>query len=343
MKLQDAINRLIDGQEIMHEDMLDVMGQIMRGDVSETLISAFIIGLRVKGETVGEITAAARVMRQLSTKVMVSDNSYMVDTCGTGGDGCSTFNISTASAFVTAAAGGRVAKHGGRSVSSTSGSADVLEALNVNLKLNPDQVAKCIENVGFGFMFAPNHHAAMKYAAPVRKALGVRTLFNILGPLTNPAQAKNQLMGVFHPDLVGIQANVLRQLGSQRAMVVHGEDGLDEISITGNTKVAELINGEVIEYQIHPKQFGLDQADLSELQANNGDDAKRMLLSVLEGRSGVASDIVSLNAGAAIYVSGLAETLSQGVDRARAVVTSGDAGRKLQSFISYTQKISNPE
>ncbi len=263
MTPQEALARVIEHREIFHEEMLDLMRQIMQGEVSSVMIAAIVTGLRVKKETIGEIAAAAQVMRDFSTKVPVDDISALVDTCGTGGDSAHTFNISTASAFVSAAAGARVAKHGGRSVSSTSGSADVLEALGANLAVTPDQVAQCVERIGVGFMFAPSHHSAMKHAAPVRRELGVRTIFNILGPLTNPAGAPNQVMGVFHPDLVGIQARVLQRLGSRHVLVVHGADGLDEISPAGETLVAELKNDEVREYRIKPQQFGMQPIDLT--------------------------------------------------------------------------------
>jgi len=316
MKPQDALKRIIEHREIFHDEMVSLMRQIMGGEVTPVMIAAIITGLRVKKETIGEIAGAATVMRELSTKVDIAADNKLVDTCGTGGDGAHTFNISTASAFVAAAAGAKIAKHGGRSVSSQSGSADVLEALGININLTPEQTAKCINEVGFGFMFAPNYHSAMKHAAPVRKELGVRTLFNILGPLTNPAGAKQQLLGVFHPDLVGIQARVLQRLGSQRVMVVHGKDGLDEITLTGDTMVAELKDGEVREYTVHPKQFGLNTAALEDIQASNVQASRDMILDVLESRPGPALDIVLLNAGASIYLAGLADTLENGVKQA---------------------------
>jgi len=285
MTPQEALVRVIEHREIFHDEMLALMRQIMNGEMSPTLISAIIIGLRVKKETIGEIAAAAQVMREFSTKVQVADHAHLLDTCGTGGDGAHTFNISTAAAFVAAAAGAKVAKHGGRSVSSKSGSADVLEALGVNLALTPAQVAQCIDRTGVGFMFAPNHHSAMKHAAPVRRELGVRTLFNILGPLTNPAGARNQVMGVFHPDLVGIQARVLQRLGSRHVLVVYGMEGLDEISVAGETLVGELKDGEVREYTIHPRQFGMQTSELSEIQVEDGGQSRDMLVGALSNKA----------------------------------------------------------
>ncbi|HEU0282686.1 MAG TPA: anthranilate phosphoribosyltransferase [Gallionella sp.] len=333
MKPQDALKRIIEHREIFHDEMVSLMQQIMSGEVSPVMIAAIITGLRVKKETIGEISGAAKVMRELSTKVNIADDGTLVDTCGTGGDGAHSFNVSTASAFVAAAAGARIAKHGGRSVSSQSGSADVLEALGVNINLTPEQTAKCINEAGFGFMFAPNYHSAMKHAAPVRKELGVRTLFNILGPLTNPAGAKQQLMGVFHPDLVGIQARVLQRLGSKRVLVVHGEDGMDEITISGNTQVAELKDGIVTEYTVHPSQFGLATASLQEISVDSVHASRDMLLGVLNNQAGPARDIVLMNAGAAIYLAGLADTLPHGVKKAAEIVASGAAKNKLEQLI----------
>jgi anthranilate phosphoribosyltransferase len=336
---QEALTRIVDRDEIQHDEMVSLMRQIMRGEVSPVLISAIMIGLRVKKESIGEISAAAEVMRELATKVEVENRQNLVDTCGTGGDSAHTFNISTAAAFVAAAAGARVAKHGGRSVSSKSGSADVLESLGVNLNQTPQQVADGISRIGVGFMFAPNYHSAMKYAAPVRRELGVRTLFNILGPLTNPAGAENQVIGVFHADLVGIVARVLQQLGGHHVMVVHGEDGLDEITIAGKTRIGELKNGEVSEYTIRPEDFGMKVSAIETIQVQDSDQSKALLQSVLDNQPGPALDIVLLNAGAAIYVSGVADTLKQGVIRARAAVESGAAKEKLRQLVEITHQV----
>jgi anthranilate phosphoribosyltransferase len=333
---QQALTRLIEQREIFYDEMLSLMRQIMGGEVTPVQIAGILIGLRVKKETVGEISAAAQVMREFATRVPVSNRAHLVDTCGTGGDAAHTFNISTASALVSAAAGARVAKHGGRSVSSTCGSADVLEALGVNLSLSPEQVGLCIDRIGIGFMFAPNFHGAMKHAAPVRRELGVRTMFNVLGPLTNPAGAENQVLGVFHPDLVGIQARVLQRLGSRHVLVVHGADGMDEISISDGTYVAELKDGQVSEYTVHPDLFGLTTAPLSMLRVANIDEAREKLLGVLNNEVGAPRDIVQLNAGAAIYVAGLAETLEEGVARADQVIASGAAKAKLDQLITLS-------
>jgi len=340
MKPQDALARVIEHREIFHDEMISLMRQIMGGEVTPVMIAAIIVGLRVKKETIGEISAAAQVMRELSTKVLVGDRTRLVDTCGTGGDGAQTFNISTAAMFVAAAAGARVAKHGGRSVSSQSGSADVLEALGVNINLTPAQVGASIDEVGIGFMFAPNHHSAMKHAAPVRRELGVRTLFNILGPLTNPANAANQVLGVFHPDLVGIQVRVLQRLGSSHALSVHGREGLDEISISGETLVGELKDGRVEEYAIHPEQFNLPVHDPRVLRVANVEESKAMLLGSLDNTGGAARDIVALNAGASIYVSGLANTLADGVDQAFEAIASGAARARLDDLVAFTQRFS---
>jgi anthranilate phosphoribosyltransferase len=342
MTPQQALVRVIEHREIFHEEMLSLMRQIMSGEVSPTLISAITIGLRVKKETIGEIAAAAQVMREFATKVEVPDHAHLLDTCGTGGDSAHTFNISTAAALVAAAAGAKVAKHGGRSVSSKSGSADVLEALGVNISLTPDQVARSIAEVGLGFMFAPSHHAAMKHAAPVRRELGVRTIFNILGPLTNPAGARNQIMGVFHPDLVGIQARVLQRLGSRHVMVVYGLEGLDEISISGETMVGELKDGEVREYTVHPRQLGIPASALGDIQVSDQTQSRDMLLAALANEQGPARDIVVANAGAAIYVCGLAASLESGVERARAVLASGAARRKLDELVEFSGRFKTP-
>jgi anthranilate phosphoribosyltransferase len=336
MKPQDALQRVIEHREIFHDEMLSLMRQIMRGEMSPTLIAAIITGLRVKKETIGEIAAAAQVMREFSTKVPVDDGDDLVDTCGTGGDASHSFNISTAAAFVAAAAGVRVAKHGGRAVSSSSGSADVLEALGVNINLAPEQVARCIAATGVGFMFAPHHHSAMKFAAPVRKELGVRTLFNILGPLTNPAGAKNQLLGVFHPDLVGIQARVLQRLGSRNVMVVHGSDGMDEISVSAETLVAELKDDVVREYTIHPSALGLKLHEAQSIRVDGVEQSKAMVLAALVNEPGAARDVVALNAGACIYVSGRAATLEQGLQQALAVMASGAARERLAAVVKFT-------
>jgi anthranilate phosphoribosyltransferase len=337
----EAINRLSDKREIFFDEMVDLFRQVMEGKVTQVQLSAILMGLHVKTESVSEIAAAAQVMREFSTKVDVGALPHLVDTCGTGGDKAHTFNISTTAAFVAAAAGAKVAKHGGRSVSSQSGSADVLESLGVNLNLTPAQVAECIRQVGVGFMFAPNHHPAMKYAAPVRKELGMRTILNILGPLTNPAGAPNQVMGVFHSDLVGIQARVLKELGATHVMVVHGDDGLDEITLTGPTQVAELKHGFVTEFKIEPKQFGLDTAPLEAIRAADKEASKAMLLSVLENQAGPARDIVMLNAGAAIYVAGVAGDLWGGVAMAREMIESGRARKKLDELVHFTGTVKN--
>ena len=332
-----ALQRVIEHREIFHDEMLGLMRRIMRGEMSPVIMGALITGLRVKKETVGEIAAAAQVMREFATPVHVLDTTHLIDLCGTGGDGAHTFNISTTAMFVAAAAGARVAKHAGRSVSSSTGSADVLEALGGYINLLPEQVAQSLEASGIGFMFAPNHHGAMKHAAPVRKELGVRTLFNILGPLTNPANAPNQLMGVFHADLVGIQARVLQRLGSKHVLVVHGCDGLDEITLAGDTLVAELKDGDVREYTVHPEQFGLAQHDGSALKVINAQASVDIIRRVLDNQSGPARDIVLLNAGAALYAADVASSLADGVDRAREALSSGRAGDTLHRFVQTTQ------
>jgi len=336
---QEALQRTIEHREIFHDEMLYLMRLIMSGELSPVMTAAIITGLRVKKETIGEITAAAQVMREFSRKVHVADTGHLVDIVGTGGDGAHTFNISTCATFVIAAAGGKVSKHGGRSVSSTSGSADVMEALGIHIHLTPEQIARCIAEVGIGFMFAPNHHPAMKNVAPVRKELGVRTLFNILGPLTNPAGAPNILMGVFHEDLVGIQVRALQRLGAERALVVYGRDGLDEISLGAGTLVGELKDGVVREYEIHPEDFGLRMAGTRALRVESSAASKAMLLSVLDGDSGTARDIVCLNAAAALYVAKVVPTIADGLARAQAAIDSGAARAKLDALIHHTQAL----
>jgi len=332
LDFKQSLEQLIAGQDLSHHEMLSVMQQVMQGELSPAQIAGFLIALRIKGETVDEITAAATVMRALSTKVNISDNGHLIDTCGTGGDGIQTFNVSTVSAFVAAAAGAKVAKHGGRSVSSTCGSADVLEALGVNVNLAPEQVADCVNNIGIGFMFAPNHHSAMKHSAPVRRELGVRTLFNLLGPLTNPANAKRQVMGVFREDLTFTLAKVLQNLGSEHVLVVHGADGMDEISFTGDTAVAELKNGIISQYKVNPAQFGLSVHDLSSIQIQNAEQSKKMIMAVINGEKGPARDIVLMNAGAAIYVAGVADSLQAGIDKAGLVIDNGQVLAKLAAL-----------
>jgi len=337
--IAEAIQRTVEHREVFHDEMLHVMRQIMRGELSPAQIGGFIIGLRVKKETIGEIAAAAQVMRELATPVEVADDRHLVDTCGTGGDAAHTFNVSTCAAFVAAAAGAKVAKHMGRSVSSSSGSAEVLEALGARINLSPAETGQALEKIGIGFMFAPAHHAAMKYAAPVRKELGVRTIFNILGPLTNPAGAKNQVLGVFHPDLVGIQVRVLQRLGSRHVMVVYGIDGLDEISISGETMVGELVKGDINEYNVHPSQFGLELYDRHAIQVNTVEESKAMIEAVLDNQPGPAHNIVAMNAGAAIHVAGLASTLKAGVERASQAIKSGAAKHKMEEFIAFTKHV----
>ncbi|HET7780085.1 MAG TPA: anthranilate phosphoribosyltransferase [Rudaea sp.] len=354
---QQALQRVIVHREIFHDEMIDLMRQIMRGEVSAPMVAAILTGLRVKKETVGEITAAATVMREMVARVPYSvadaastvsaassatdagTDPHLVDIVGTGGDSAGTFNISTASMFVAAAAGARVAKHGNRSVSSNSGSADVLEAFGAAIDLAPDRVARCLGEVGIGFMFAPNHHPAMKVVAPVRKEMGVRTLFNILGPLTNPAGASNILMGVFHPDLVGIQVRVLQRLGTGNALVVWGREGLDEISLAGPTLIGELRDGRVSEYEVEPEQFGLARAGSAALRVDNPEQSKMLVLEALSNAAGPARDIVALNAGAALYAAGIAASIADGVARAKVVLESGAARAKLDQFIVATQRL----
>ena len=334
---QEALLRTIEHREIFHDEMLHLMRLIMKGEMSPVMTAAIITGLRVKKETIGEITAAAQVMREFSTKVHLPDTQHLVDIVGTGGDGSHTFNISTCSMFVAAAAGAKTAKHGGRSVSSKSGSADVLEALGANINLSPERIAASVAQTGMGFMFAPNHHPAMKNVAPVRKELGVRTLFNILGPLTNPAGAPNILMGVFHPDLVGIQVRALQRLGAEHALVVYGRDGMDEVSLGAATLVGELKNGEIREYDIHPEDFGMAMASNRALRVETPEESVDMLRGVLAGQPGAARDIVLLNAGAALYAANVADSIADGIARARHALDTGAAQAKLAQFITFTQ------
>jgi len=335
---QEALQRVIEHREIFHDEMLHIMRLIMGGEMSPVLMAAFISALRVKKETIGEITAAAQVMREFSTKVQVADTKHMVDIVGTGGDGSHTFNISTCSMFVVAAAGAKVSKHGGRSVSSKSGSADVLESLGVQINLPPDQIAACLKEVGIGFMFAPNHHPAMKNVAPVRKELGVRTLFNILGPLTNPAGAPNILMGVFHPDLVGIQVRALERLGAEHALVVYGQDGLDEVSLGAATLVGELKNGKITEYQIHPEDFGFAMSSNRALRVETPEQSRAMLQGVLDNQEGPARDIVVFNSAVALYAANLVDSIEAGLAPARVAIADGGAKAKLQQLIARTQQ-----
>lgn len=336
---QQALQRVIEHREIFFDEMVEVMRCIMRGDVSPALTAALLTGLRVKKETIGEIAAAASVMREFSAKVFVNDASNLVDIVGTGGDGAHTFNISTAAMFVAAAAGAKVAKHGNRSVSSKSGSADVLEALGAAIELQPAQVAQCMNETGFGFMFAPIHHPAMKNVAPVRKELGVRTIFNILGPLTNPASAPNILMGVFHADLCGIQARVMQRLGAQHALVVHGRDGLDEITLADKTMVAELHQGQIREYEIAPEDFGFERSDLDALRVDSPQTSQIMLLSVLDNQVGPARDIVLLNAGAALYAANAVSSIADGIAMSRRTLEDGSARAKVDEYVNATRRI----
>jgi len=334
----EALQRTIEHREIFHDEMLHLMRMIMNGEMSPVMTAAIVTGLRVKKETIGEITAAAQVMREFSTKVHVADPTHLVDIVGTGGDGSHTFNISTCSMFVAAAAGAKVSKHGGRSVSSKSGSADVLESLGANINQSPEQIARSIAHNGVGFMFAPNHHPAMKNVAPVRKELGVRTLFNILGPLTNPASAPNILMGVFHPDLVGIQVRALQRLGAEHALVVYGKDGLDEVSLGAATCVGELRNGEISEYEIHPEDYGLAMASNRALRVETPEQPRQMLIPVLDNQPGPARDIVMLNAGVALYAANVAESIADGIRRADAVLKDGSAKARLNQWLASTQQ-----
>jgi len=334
----EALQRTIEHREIFHDEMLHLMRMIMKGEITPLMTAAILTGLRVKKETIGEITAAAQVMREFSTKVEVADRTHLVDIVGTGGDGANTFNISTCAMFVAAAAGARVSKHGGRSVSSKSGSADVLESLGVHINLTPSVIAQSIAEVGIGFMFAPNHHPAMKNVAPVRKELGVRTLFNILGPLTNPASAPNILMGVFHPDLVGIQIRALQRLGAEHALVVYGRDGMDEVSLGAATLVGELNNGDITEYEIHPEDFGLTMASHRALRVDTPEQSRDMVLSVLDNQTGPARDIVALNAGIALYAANVAPTMAGGIALAQQALAQGLAKAKLAQLNEFTAR-----
>ena len=337
MKPQDALVRVIEHREIFHDEMVALMRQIMGGEVSPVMIAAILIGLRVKKETVGEIAAAAQVMRELATRIEVPDDANFVDIVGTGGDGAHTFNISTAAMFVAAAAGAKVAKHGNRGVSSSSGSADVLEAFGANIQLAPAQVSECLAETGIGFMFAPNHHAAMKNVAPVRREMGVRTIFNILGPLTNPAGAPNSLLGVFHPDLVGILVRVMERLGAKHVMVVHGKDGMDEVSLGASTLVGELKDGKISEYEIHPEDFGLRMASNRSLRVEDAAESKDVVRAVLDNVPGTALEIVVFNAGVALYVANSAASIGEGIAKAREALASGAARAKLDEFARFTQ------
>ena len=343
MVFKESLEHLLNGKDLSHTDMLSLMQQVMGGVLTPAQIAGLVIALRQKGESVDEITAAATVMRQLSSKVEIRDKTHLVDTCGTGGDGIQTFNVSTVSAIVAAAAGAKVAKHGGRSVSSTCGSADVLEVLGVNVNLTPEQVARCVDEIGIGFMFAPNHHSAMKHAAPVRRELGVRTIFNLLGPLTNPANAKRQVMGVFSKELTLKLAKVLQKLGSEHVLVVHGADGMDEISFTGDTFVAELKDGKIAEYTVNPAQFGLSLHALKSIRVENAGQSKAMIIDVLDGKtnagkSSAARDIVLMNAGAAIYVAGVADSLQAGIHKAKEAIDSGSAEAKLKQLVELSNR-----
>ena len=338
-KPQDALTRVIEHREIFHDEMISLMRQIMGGEISPLMTAAILTGLRVKKETVGVIAAAAQVMRELSTRIVVADNSNFVDIVGTGGDGAHTFNISTTSMFVAAAAGAKVAKHGGRSVSSSSGSADVLESLGANIMLTPQQVSECLAATGIGFMFAPNHHSAMKNVAPIRREMGVRTVFNILGPLTNPAGAPNTLLGVFHPDLVGILVRVMERLGAKHVLVVYGKDGMDEVSLGAATMVGELKDGQINEYEIHPEDFGLQMSSNRTLRVENAQESKEMVYSALANDAGTAREIVILNAGTALYAANVADSIPQGIALARDAIASGAARAKLDEFVRFTQAI----
>ncbi|MAL02348.1 MAG: anthranilate phosphoribosyltransferase [Alcaligenaceae bacterium] len=334
----EALARCVEHREIFHDEMLQLMRTLMRGEMSPQMATALIMGLRVKKETIGEITAAAQVMREFATKVETPNPDELLDMAGTGGDGSNTFNISTAAMFVAAASGAKVAKHGGRSASSSSGSVDVVEALGVNIELTPEQIAECIAETGMGFMFAPAHHGAMKYVAPIRKELGIKTIFNILGPLTNPAGAGNQLMGVFHGDLVGIQVRVLERLGSKHVLIVHGKDGMDEVSLGAPTLIGELKDGEINEYEIHPEDFNVTMSSNRSLKVNNREESAALVREALDNVEGPARDIVALNAGLAIYAANRTQTMKEGVKLAFELIANGAAREKLETFAAYTRK-----
>ncbi|MBP6483213.1 MAG: anthranilate phosphoribosyltransferase [Rhodoferax sp.] len=340
---QEALQRTIEHREIFHDEMLHLMRQIMAGEMSPVMMAALITGLRVKKETIGEISAAAEVMREFSTKVEIADKTHLVDIVGTGGDGSHTFNISTCSMFVAAAAGAKVSKHGGRSVSSKSGSADVLEALGMNINLSPAAISRCVSEQGIGFMFAPNHHPAMKNVAPVRREMGIKTIFNLLGPLTNPASAPNILMGVFHADLVGIQVRVMQRLGAEHAVVVYGRDGMDEVSLGASTLVGELKNGQITEYEIHPEDFGMVMASNRALKVTTPQDSMAMLMGVLDNQAGAPKDIVVLNAGIALYAANVASTMMDGIQLARTAIESGAAKAKLHALVKLSRELSDKD
>jgi anthranilate phosphoribosyltransferase len=335
----EALTRCIDHREVFHDEMLSLVRRIMSGEMSPVMMAAMLMGLRVKKETIGEITAAAQVMREFATKVEVAERKHLVDIVGTGGDSSHSFNISTCSMFVAAAAGARVSKHGNRGVSSKSGSADVLELMGVPMTLTPQAIGRCIADTGIGFMFAPNHHPAMKNVAPVRRELGVRTIFNILGPLTNPADAPNILMGVFHPDLVGIQVRALQRLGAEHAVVVYGRDGMDEVSLGAATMVGEYKDGGIREYEIHPEDFGLTMSSNRALKVESAEGSKALLQSVLDNEPGPARDIVLLNAGVGLYAANVAPSMAEGVALAREAVASGRALAKMHQFVARTKEL----
>ena len=341
MTPSQTLQYLIDGKELPEAEMVQIMRAIMGGELPGPMVAALLVALRSKKETPTEIAAAATVMRDFATAVNVKDKTHLVDVVGTGGDGAHTFNISTASMFVASAAGAKIAKHGNRSVSSKSGSADVLEALGVKLNLSAAAVSQCIEQLGIGFMFAPNHHPAMKNVVPVRKDLGVRTIFNILGPLTNPAKAPNILMGVFHPELVATQAKVLQLMGAEHALVVHGNDGLDEITLSGSTMVAELRNGQISQYEIKPSDFGIANASMENLKVADAQESKAIILNIMSNQSGPARDVVSLNAGATLYAANVCKSIAEGVQLASSTITSGKAKQKLEAFVALTQSLAS--